>query len=149
MTDCRIRKAEESDISGIVSLENECFSVPWSKAAVTDFMKRNDTVVFVAELSGETVGYLSVYFVLDEFYIANIAVGKNFRKKGIGQQLFSALEIECKKENASFITLEVRKSNRPAIGLYEKNGFTAAGERKNFYDNPVEDALIYTKYFGD
>ena len=52
-------------------------------------------------------------------------------------------------ENADFVTLEVRKSNGPAIRLYEKCGFEKAGERKNFYSTPTEDALLYTLYLKE
>ena len=53
-----------------------------------------------------------------------------------------------KNENADFITLEVRKSNASAIKLYEKCGFCAVGERKNFYEKPCEDAILMTKNFN-
>ncbi|MBQ2135892.1 MAG: hypothetical protein II201_03310, partial [Clostridia bacterium] len=53
----------------------------------------------------------------------------------------------CKKENLEFLSLEVRKSNDEAIRLYEKSGFKCVGERKDFYRNPKENALIMTIYF--
>jgi ribosomal-protein-alanine N-acetyltransferase len=45
--------------------------------------------------------------------------------------------------------LEVRVSNTPARNLYEKLGFQNMGVRKNFYEQPKEDAIIYTKYLGE
>ena len=52
---------------------------------------------------------------------------------------------ETKKEGIEAFTLEVRATNMPAIKLYEKLGFTKAGIRKNFYENPKEDAIIMWK----
>ena len=51
------------------------------------------------------------------------------------------------KNKCEFISLEVRKSNIPAIKLYEKFGFEKVGTRKDFYRKPQEDALIYTLFF--
>jgi len=46
------------------------------------------------------------------------------------------------EQNIEAYTLEVRQSNEAAIKLYQKLGFANAGIRKNFYDNPKEDAII-------
>jgi ribosomal-protein-alanine N-acetyltransferase len=48
----------------------------------------------------------------------------------------------------SFVTLEVRAGNAPAIALYEKHGFQRVGLRRNYYERPKEDALIMTKFFS-
>ncbi len=149
MTDYIIKKADSSHTKGITALEKECFSVPWSENAVADFLSRNDTLTFVAECDGEVIGYIGSYSVLGEVYITNVAVTAKFRQKGVACNLLFALETECENERCSFITLEVRKSNLPAIKLYEKSGFENVGERKDFYEQPTENALLYTKYFGD
>lgn len=149
MTDYIIKKTDSSHTKGITALEKECFSVPWSENAVADFLNRNDTLTFVAECDGEVIGYVGSYSVLGEVYITNVAVTEKFRQKGVACNLLFALETECEKEKCDFITLEVRKSNLPAIKLYEKSGFENVGERKDFYEQPTENALLYTKYFGD
>ena len=51
------------------------------------------------------------------------------------------------KNSLCFITLEVRESNSAAISLYSKFGFIKAGERKNYYSDPTEAAVLMTKYF--
>ena len=56
--------------------------------------------------------------------------------------------MDCAENSgATFISLEVRLSNAPAISLYKKAGFESAGVRPSFYRDPTEDALIMTKYF--
>lgn len=149
MTDFIIKKADCTHIKGISALEDECFSLPWSENAVADFLSRNDTLTFVAECDGEIIGYVGSYGVLDEVYITNVAVTEKFRQKGVARNLLFALETECKMKKSAFITLEVRKSNLPAIKLYEKSGFENVGERKDFYEQPTENALLFTKYFGE
>ena len=68
------------------------------------------------------------------------------RKKGIGEKLFCAFLEEGIKKGMTAFTLEVRAGNKGAVALYEKCGFENVGTRKNFYDNPKEDAIIMWKY---
>ena len=90
-----------------------------------------------------------MHTVLDECYIANIAVKNKFRRRGIGEAILDSAEKEALSNNCSFISLEVRVSNAPAISLYEKRGYISQGQRKNFYSNPTENALIMTKTFSE
>ncbi len=78
-----------------------------------------------------------------EGYVTNVAVLPEYRRRGIAQRLIFA-EFENEMD---FITLEVRKSNTPAIRLYEKAGFENVGIRPHFYTSPDEDAVIMTKNF--
>lgn len=139
----------EKDISSIADLEKECFSTPWSEYSLRSELS-NDTAVFLkAETKGEISGYIGMHIVLDECYIANVAVGNKFRRKGIGSLLISKAENMAREKNCSFISLEVRVSNTPAISLYEKYGYISQGQRKNFYSHPTENALIMTKTFSE
>ena len=78
--------------------------------------------------------------------MTNIAVKEKHRGKGIASTLIERAILNSVYLGDEFITLEVRKSNTPAISLYEKYGFRKMGERKNFYRLPTEDAYIYNKY---
>ena len=102
-------------------------------------------VVAVAVLGEEVVGFAGMQQVLDEGYITNIAVAESCRRKGLGRAMLSALIDHCRESGASFLTLEVRQSNAPAIALYESMGFLPEGRRKNFYRQPTEDAILMTK----
>ena len=141
-----VMKADKTKASQIAELEKECFSLPWSKKTITEAMD-NGTLFFVAQKGEKTVGYIGISIILDEGYITNIAVTKKERKKGVGTALLERVFAEARDNNLSFISLEVRESNNKAISLYEKFGFKKEGKRKNFYDNPKEDALILTKRF--
>jgi ribosomal-protein-alanine N-acetyltransferase len=82
--------------------------------------------------------------VLDEGSLDNIAVDPAYRRQGVAQALLEALIAQGQAQRLSFITLEVREHNAPAIGLYEKNGFQVVGRRKNYYEKPREDAILMT-----
>lgn len=142
----RRSKMDGEDARCIAELEKICFSAPWSATALNDSAK-NGTHFFIAEANGNTAGYIGIDTVLDEGYITNVAVFPKYRKKGVASHLLSYTENFAKENKLSFITLEVRVSNSAAIKLYEKHGFKCEGQRKNFYINPTEDALILTKRF--
>ena len=100
----------------------------------------------VLALDGETVaGYVGSQTVLDETDMMNIAVHPDFRRKGVARGLILALIGELKKRGSRCLTLEVRASNDPARALYESLGFAHVGTRRNYYQNPKEDALILRK----
>ena len=83
-------------------------------------------------------------YVIDEGYISNVAVSAKYRRQGVADALIDALNERAEALTLAFMTLEVRRSNLPAIRLYEKHGFAVVGSRKNYYDLPKEDALLMT-----
>lgn len=135
-------------IEKIAELEKLCFSSPWSEEAILDSFKRG-TKFLVAEKFGTCLGYIGINCILDEGYVTNIAVFPKWRKKGVGSALLKATFSLALDNGLKFVSLEVRESNFEAISLYEKFGFKTEGKRKNFYENPREDALILTKRFED
>ena len=115
-------------------IENACNLPHWEDRKLT----------FVAFEEDKPVGFVSADFVLDECSIYDVGTLLNYRQKGIAKSLINHLISECKSRDFSFITLEVRSSNTPAVKLYEKCGFSLVGKRKGYYKNPPDDALIYT-----
>ena len=147
MQDILVRMMAEEDIDSLVAVEEECFSMPWSKQAFMDSYALPYTYFFVAEKHEEIAGYIGVYKLGDEADITNVAVASIYRRKGVADKLLGAVCDFAKNQSIAQITLEVRESNIPAIKLYEKHGFKRVGVRKNFYEKPVEDAIIYQYIF--
>ena len=137
---------EREHISGVAEIEKICFSEPWSEETVLDAFKAG-TKFFVATSGNLVVGYVGISCIIDEGYITNIAVLPEYRNKGIGTALLNRLFSLARDLELSFISLEVRESNSKAISIYDKLGFKNEGLRKNFYNNPRENALIMTKRF--
>ena len=106
----------------------------------------DETAAAVVE-DGAVIGYAAMYTVIDEGYILNVAVDSRFRRQGIGTALIRSLDTFGKKNSLAFITLEVRESNAPAIGLYSRFGFIKVGKRKDYYRHPTENALLMTKFY--
>lgn len=145
------KEMNKAHVKSAAQIEKECFSCPWSENAFYEELNNPISLTIVAvnfkkATNNENVlGFINVRIINDEVYINNIAVTKAFRRNGIGKGLLSALEEHVVKRNASFITLEVRESNTPAISLYSSLGYETAGKRKRFYRKPVEDAVLMTK----
>ena len=118
----------------------------WSEEGIIDTLKLNGHYL-AAFFNNEYVGHIGCTVVLDEGYITNVAVLKNFRRQGVASLLIKALIEKATALKLSFLSLEVRQSNTAAILLYEKHGFKLCGKRPNFYKNPDEDALIMTLNF--
>ena len=136
-------------IPQIEQLEKQCFSLPWTTELLQSQMK-DAQHEFIAALApdGTVLGYVGMMYVLDEGYISNVAVSPDYRRQGIADALITRLCEICTGLELSFVTLEVRAGNAPAIALYEKHGFQRVGLRRNYYERPKEDALIMTKFFA-
>lgn len=134
-------------IPQIALLEKECFSFPWSENALMQELENSNSYFLAATENGEVCGYIGVQEICGEAYITNIAVFEKHRGRGIGRAVLRKACDDAETRNCEFITLEVRKNNEKAIALYLSEGFEEVGIRKNFYSDPIEDGLIYTKYF--
>ncbi len=148
MSNLVFRKMEQADVATVAQIEKDCFSIPWSIDSITEELENTFSRFYVLEADCKTVGYIGSHNVLGEVYITNVAVFKNARGTGYGKALVNHLLSEMKKENADFVTLEVRKSNEIAISLYKKTGFSEVGVRKDFYECPREDAILMTYYYN-
>lgn len=149
MSEIMIRKMIPEDLSRVCEIESDNFSVPWSEQSFLDSMEREDTVFLTAVADGAVAGYVGCYCVAGTGEITNVAVKDSMRRRGIGGLLLEKLYEEGALLECEEFLLEVRESNGPAIALYERQGFVKAGIRKNFYERPVENAVIMVKNLAD
>lgn len=139
---------EATHLAQVAALEVCCFSAPWSEALLARELEQDTTEYRVAlDEAGAVLGYAGFYTVLDEGCITNVAVWPKCRRQGVGTRLMQALTAAAEKRKLAFLTLEVRAGNQSAIGLYQAHGFQAVGTRKQYYDHPVEDAVLMTRSF--
>ena len=146
MKNITIRRMQPSDLTQVCEIERENFSLPWSEKSFADSMERNDTVFLVALADDEVAGYIGCYCIAGEGEITNVAVKSSCRRNGIGGMLLEKLYEEGALLDTQEFFLEVRESNEAAIALYSRQGFVKEGIRKNFYEQPVENALIMWKH---
>lgn len=129
----------------IARIEKECFSPGWSETALAEFFASPGAIGFVAAESGSTLGYITGRAIEGEGEIANLAVTADSRGHRIGTALVAAFCDALFSDSVDAVFLEVRETNTAARRLYEKAGFIQAGVRKNFYEHPRENGIIYKK----
>lgn len=140
----KIKKLDKADVSDIYEIEKSCFAKPWEKSVIEGTVAQKNYIYFGAYDGDTLIGYGSAAVIHKECYVNRIAVISSSRKQGAGSAVVSAIVDYCKAECDEFVSLEVRKSNAAAIALYQKHGFEKVGERRDFYENPTENALIMT-----
>ncbi len=137
-----IEKMQKKDSEEVYRLQKKCFSIPWSKKSLEDMFQVEGYHNFVARKQGAIRGYIGMKAVCGEADITNVAVDPLTRRQGVGAQLLQRLLTTAKEEEIRSVFLEVRESNQAAIQLYEQAGFRKIGQRKAYYDQPKEDALL-------
>ena len=147
LQDINIRRAEEKDAVAVAELQADCFSHPATEDMLLREIQNDHYVLWIAEQDRAVIGAADFQFVLDEGYVGNIAVKESFRRQGIGRALLQKMVESAQSLSLVFLTLEVRASNAPAISLYASSGFETVGTRKNYYQNPAEDAILMTLRF--
>ncbi|MCQ2566807.1 MAG: ribosomal protein S18-alanine N-acetyltransferase [Mogibacterium sp.] len=153
MSDLVIRRASKEDVPVLVKIEQHTSACAWSQTSLeADVENAERAVVLVAELEGvetggdefssSVIGYTDAWLVAGEAQINNIGVLAPYRKNGVGEALLMKLMETSRAAGCTIMDLEVRKSNRPAIKLYEKLGFVRDGLRKAYYEDNGEDAVL-------
>jgi ribosomal-protein-alanine N-acetyltransferase len=138
------RLGSKADLDGVLAIENASFVNPTSREWYERELERPDVCfIYVLRTREHPVAaYCAFWLVVDQAHINNLAVLPELRGRGLGTQLLEAIVAEVAHLGGVLLTLEVRRSNEPALRLYERAGFQHGGVRTNYYTSPVEDALV-------
>lgn len=128
----------QASVTAVYEILSDVYPVsPWSEKQILSDMQQDNVDYFFVKKDGKIVGFLAISQLAGELEITNIAIKKAYQGHGLGSQLLADLD------HVDFpIFLEVRASNTPAQALYKKCGFGIIGKRKQYYHEPVEDAII-------
>jgi ribosomal-protein-alanine N-acetyltransferase len=141
-----IRPMRLEDLDRVMAIERSSFDHPWTVNNFLDEFKNPDlSIQLVLECDGQIMAYAVIWIVLDECHLANIAVCPEFRRRGVSEILLTEIIRIAKEKKCAKVMLEVRRSNKPAIQLYEKFHFERVGVRKNYYHDGFmksEDAVL-------
>lgn len=131
------------DVEAVLEIERACFTLPWAREAFEQELTQNACARYlVLREQGMPRAYAGMWFVMDEGHITNVAVHPERRGRGYGERVTRALMQLAADSGMSWMTLECRRSNKAAQGLYHKLGFIDVGYRKRYYTDNNEDALI-------
>lgn len=131
----------------VYNIARDCLPEHWSLEGIRDVLKYNNNIYYVSIETGthKVIGFGGIMIVADEAELLNIAVDIEYRNKGIANKLIKKLISDAILTGAQRMLLEVRAHNDIARCFYHSNGFTELGLRKNYYDNPSDDAIIMEK----
>lgn len=137
-------KMQPGHIAGVKDLLDSCFGASaWSTESITAQLDKPDSYCAVAVDEDKVVGYIAFEKILDEGSIVELAVDPEHRRQGMGRRLVELMLSSC--TGVKTICLEVRVSNTAARSLYEAFDFEEITIRRNYYDDPREDAAIMIK----
>ena len=140
-----LRRASAADSRAIAEMEAECFNDAWSEPDVLSYICSEMSMCYAAHDSDGLVGYILGRKIPPEAEIYRVAVKKEKRQRGIGYRLLS-YAIRCEiPEGVETVFLEVREANAAARALYRAEGFEEIAVRKNYYHDPVDNAIIMAK----
>ena len=138
------RMASPADLDGVLDIEAASFNNPTTREWYEGELKRPEVCfIYVLRTPDQPVaGFCAFWRVAEQIHINNLAIRPELRGQRLGSRLLQAVIAEASRLGASHATLEVRRSNLPAIRLYEQAGFSQAGVRPSYYTKPIEDALV-------
>lgn len=133
-----------AEIDDVLAIEQASFLNPWTRQMYEADLANHDVshVMIARDEEGRAVGFCSFWVVIDELHLNNLAVLPARRRSGIAARLLEHVLVAGQRLGAVRATLEVRRSNEAAIGLYSSWGFLVAGVRRGYYSSPEEDALV-------
>lgn len=141
-----MRKMTEQDLDELMKIENESFSLPWSRESYEAELRNQFATYLVCDWEGEIAAFAGIWTVFEEAHITNVAVARKFRRRGMGRTLMLEAEKVALARKAMRILLEVRPSNTPALAMYAELGYVSTSLRKQYYADNQEDAIVMTKF---
>jgi ribosomal-protein-alanine N-acetyltransferase len=141
-TGVEVRNMGPSDVEEVMRIEKSSFTSPWSTRFFLEELHAPCARCLLAIFHDRTVGYVLYGRLPGEVDIHNLAVDKDYRRRGIGRCLMNTVIQEAREQGLTRVTLEVRRSNEAAKGLYQALGFTVQGLRAGYYSDNGEDAYV-------
>lgn len=143
----KIRQFEHQDLQPILSIQNKTAEAArWVEADYLRLISDSGGMVLVAELETMTppkvLGFVAFQRMIDEAELRNIAVDPEHQHQGVGNALLEEARMKLLQAGAKRVFLEVRQSNKTALGLYYSQGFSLHSTRKDYYHDPAEDAYV-------
>jgi tRNA threonylcarbamoyladenosine biosynthesis protein TsaB len=142
----QVRRMMAADLDDVLSMATNLARAPqWPRAAYEAELNEGKSprrMALVAEIDKKTVGFAVAMVLGPQADLETIAVLQQLQRRGVATALWTALATELGRAGVRETLLEVRASNREALGFYGRLGFEETGRRKGYYADPVEDAVL-------
>lgn len=133
------------DLPAVLEIESRAYEFPWTEGIFRDCLQVGYSAWVVHNPFSEIMGYALMSMAVGEAHILNLCVDPIYHQQGLGRFLLDHLTRIARSANCEILLLEVRRSNRAALALYDRAGFARLGERKAYYpshNGAREDALL-------
>ncbi len=141
-----IDRMRKEDVDQVLAIEQASFTMPWSRNLfLSEFRSPGVSHLMVALADGPVrtvIGFIVFWLVEDEMHLLNLAVAQACRRRGFARKLVMSALQSGHSKGAKRVFLEVRLSNTAAQKLYSSLGFSGTSLRRDYYDSPVEDAVV-------
>lgn len=141
----RFRPMRPGDLDRVMAINSASFQHPWS----ADLIRRElfhewSTILLAVDegAAGEVLGFIVFWVVHDEVHVLNVAVAEEQRRRGVARALMGEAALRGRARGARLVTLEVRRSNAPALALYRALGYRDVAVRPRYYAEEDEDAIV-------
>ena len=152
MKDVQVRRMTTADLEEVISIAASLLDAPhWPQSAYANTLNPDSTprrialVIVPAAVDPthrDVFGFTVASLLPPKAELETIAVAAASQRCGLGRQLFQALARELRAVGVRDLLLEVRASNRVALGFYRSLGFGQSGLRPSYYTDPIEDAVM-------
>lgn len=168
-THLEIKPLTPDQLPQVLALDHLCFGGLWTQSGYQREIESPNSALLVLEASSAVssqnsqnsqsfssdvtvpldscnaaaiIGIGCVWFVLEEAHVTILGIDPHYRQQGLGTLMLMTLLDVAVQRGSAWATLEVRQSNSIAQALYERIGFTVVGQRKHYYPDTQENALI-------
>ena len=143
----QVRPMTPADLTRVLEIEQVAFRNPWSAELLRRELGHDWSTILVAEEPGPrgqmtVVGFVIFWVVHDELHVLNVATAPEHRNRGVARRVLEVTLDQGRRQHCTLATLEVRRSNGAALGLYRDFGFRPVGIRPNYYVDEGEDAIV-------
>jgi ribosomal-protein-alanine N-acetyltransferase len=141
----RLLPVSAEDIPEILGVETRAYEFPWTEGIFRDCLKAGYSAWAVRGAGGDLQAYAFMTMAVGEAHVLNLCVEPSLRRQGLARFLLMHLLRVARAANVTLVLLEVRRSNKAAIRLYQDFGFQNIGLRKNYYParDGREDAFVF------
>jgi [ribosomal protein S18]-alanine N-acetyltransferase len=137
-----IRWMIRRDMADALDIENDGFEFPWSEEDFIRCLRQRNCIGMVAEQEDRVVGFMIYELHKSRLHLLNLAVSKDYRRRGVGAQMMAKLTAKLSTQRRTRILLEVRETNLSAQVFFRALGFRAVSVLRDFYDDTTEDAYL-------
>ena len=150
MSQWQLTGIHPADINPIMEIEQDSFARPWNRLSFLGELRSEHAYSYMVKSIDDSqadrvIAYVFFRLIEEELHILKIAVTPNWRARGVASWLLKKCLSAGLVLGATSAFLEVRPSNKSAMGLYRKRGFRIIGRRPNYYTDTREDALVLMK----